>query len=257
MATVVEFVTRDGVAVEVVEEFWSEAGNTAFRITGRNGTELVPGTELVFETIDGSELESRLSDWWDDQAETIKQQFSPSYWAKQWKQAGTTKKHALNAGIVATMSPEEQDTRRDQNRRTIMLATAHDLLAASPSVAAALKVRSEAIEESEPVEESIAEEPIHVVVEEVPEPANDEIPVKITVKSNTPDEAFNVTPGTSGADLFSRLGLTETQWYQHAEELLSRFPQDFQRGATGMVTLSHNGWLATETIRVINGWRNA
>lgn len=254
----VELVTKDGAAVEVTEAFVSRSGRHVYEIQSEDGTSIVPADALVFETIEGGELSERIDQWWQQQGALLISQFQPSYWAAQWQAASTTKKHPLNHGTPKGADETTQHLQREANRTRMMYDVAQQVLSEDLAIGVALRINHESL--PTPVAEALDEvepsEPTHVVVEAVPDPIDDDITVTVHVAASNPDQGFQVRAGQSGAAIFEQLGMNETQWFLHAEELLSRFPQDFQRSSTGTVTVSHGGWLSDEAIRVINGWRN-
>lgn len=64
------------------------------------------------------------------------------------------------------------------------------------------------------------------------------------------DPAFYVEPGQGGISLFQEMGLTEGQWYEVSNELLTQFPQDFYPEGND-VRLAHEGQLSPEAQQYI------
>jgi hypothetical protein len=66
------------------------------------------------------------------------------------------------------------------------------------------------------------------------------------VQTPTIDNAvYDIPSGTGGLDLFSNAGLNADSWYDNAQSLADKFPNDFNRVGSD-VRIAHSGWLSPE-----------
>lgn len=79
-------------------------------------------------------------------------------------------------------------------------------------------------------------------------------PQAIDAEQAIQNSAYEIPSGGTGLGLFNQLGLNEATWYQHAQELATRFPSDFYTDGSD-VRIMHSGWLSTEARTFIEGLR--
>jgi hypothetical protein len=233
----------------------------------------------------------KLKKWWGKNKESIKNVFKPTYWAERWTNAiapkiGETASKILNLGInEETDSDEEKDRKRKRNRVIFIAGGASVAVAAiATSYGVGFAVGSGGHHAAEAanagigsghggaggntlsahdqaVANALTPHRAPAISEQLDQHrqmadiAQNAANAPAIEAPNVNDPGFNISNGEGGLELFSSLNIDPSKWAAHANDLVTKFPQDFYNMPGGGVGISHQGQLSLEARNAIEALR--
>lgn len=189
----------------------------------------------------------RVKNWFKKERQSHQEHGGAIYWANKWERAqrGFDDK-VLNHGVTSEMSDEEVEHKRKRNR--VALIAGASVLAVAAVAGIGLYAYNDMVSADQiPSFDggASAQEVVPTDVVSAPEvvaPSVDVAPVAPEV--SIPAEAFNVSSGAGGEQLFTNLGIEQSKWYTNENTLLSQFPTEFYRMSDGHVGIAGPGMLS-------------
>jgi hypothetical protein len=180
-----------------------------------------------------------------------------NYMGELWSQAGSW---LTSLHITETMTEEQVEEQKHVNRRNLLIGAAATV--AAVYVARNLGVYIDGLDGSS--SSAMLTDPSNMSGTEgsgvtethgsiasmenaAPEaPAPSFFDSGADVQTPTIDNAvYDIPSGSGGLDLFSNAGLNADSWYDNAQSLADKFPNDFNRVGSD-VRIAHSGWLSPE-----------
>lgn len=263
------------------------ASKTAYTITHENGeAETVNAGEVTFKrefAVPEQETEKlspfqRVKKWFKNEGAKIRQYGGKAYLGNLWDRAATAVEEKMAGSwlterhITEDMTPEQVQAQKLRNRRNNVLGLA--VIVGTTVIASRMGIfagtmleghglNADALPQHPGGATSFNIDTLHKLKEVGPTPVqslplegapNGTDTLTSPVDLGVNDPSYNIPSGGQGLELFATRGLDSQKWYDNAQTLLNRFPQDFYLDH-GDVRLAHSGELSLGARQFIESLR--
>lgn len=200
----------------------------------------------------------RVKNWFQKEGKKLQEFGGKAYMGSLFEAGARGVKTGVNRmlewRIKEDMTPEEKDKIRKQNRYGALIFTG-----ATAALTIGLLAANGMSNDGGPgVEDLPAPTPTETIdpgLKDILNPSSEaslDSPDLVAAESIVPNEAFNITDGGGGEQLFNDLGIDTAKWYANENSLLANFPNDFYRMDSGHVGIAQPGYLSQGAQDAIN-----